>query len=311
MAGGGRGARLSQADHDRRRRRQHRGARIRTSSRLPTGTLLIQLGGPGMLIGMGGGAASSMATGVNVADLDFDSVQRGNAEMERRAQEVIDRCWQLGADNPILSIHDVGAGGLSNALPELIHGGGAGGTIDLRAIPSEEPGMTPREIWCNEAQERYVLAIAPADLERFRAICERERCPFAVVGRAQRDEPLGRRRSRTSAMRRSTSRSRSSSASRRRCRATSTRIARTLPPLDLARRRRSGTPRYRVLQLPGRCRQDVPGHDRRSHGRRPVLARSDGRAVAGAGRRCRRDARWISTAIAAKRWRSASARRSR
>ena len=151
---------------------------------LRRGTLLVQLGGPGMLIGMGGGAASSMATGVNTADLDFDSVQRGNAEMERRAQEVIDRCWQAGEANPILSIHDVGAGGLSNALPELCHGGGVGGTFDLRAIPSEESGMTPREIWCNEAQERYVLAIAPDDLERFAAICERERCPFAVVGQA-------------------------------------------------------------------------------------------------------------------------------
>src|SRR6185437_4998662 len=149
---------------------------------LAAGSLLIQLGGPGMLIGMGGGAASSMATGANTADLDFDSVQRGNAEMERRAQEVIDRCWQAGDANPILSIHDVGAGGLSNALPELIHGGGAGAIVDLRAIPSEEPGMTPREIWCNEAQERYVLAIAPHDLDRFRAICERERCPFAVLG---------------------------------------------------------------------------------------------------------------------------------
>ncbi len=149
---------------------------------LPEGTLLIQIGGPGMLIGMGGGAASSMATGVNTADLDFDSVQRSNPELERRAQEVIDRCWQLGGGNPILSIHDVGAGGLSNALPELVHGGGAGGTFDLRAIPSEEPGMAPREIWCNEAQERYVLAIAPASLPAFAAICARERCPFAVVG---------------------------------------------------------------------------------------------------------------------------------
>jgi phosphoribosylformylglycinamidine synthase len=157
---------------------------------LTDGTLLIQLGGPGMLIGMGGGAASSMATGINTADLDFDSVQRGNAEMERRAQEVIDRCWQLGDRNPILSIHDVGAGGLSNALPELIHGGGVGGTIALRALPSEEPGMTPREIWCNEAQERYVLAIAPDDLARFRAICERERCPFAVVGGATAEPRL-------------------------------------------------------------------------------------------------------------------------
>ena len=153
-------------------------------SKLAEGTLLIQLGGPGLLIGMGGGAASSMMTGANTADLDFDSVQRGNAEIQRRAQEVIDRCWALGADNPILSIHDVGAGGLSNALPELVHGGGVGGTFDLRAIPSEEPGMSPREIWCNEAQERYVLAIPPNRLDDFRATCERERCPFAVVGRA-------------------------------------------------------------------------------------------------------------------------------
>jgi phosphoribosylformylglycinamidine synthase len=151
---------------------------------LGEGTLFVQLGGPGMLIGMGGGAASSMATGANTADLDFDSVQRGNAEIERRAQEVIDRCWQLGERNPILSIHDVGAGGLSNALPELAHGGGAGGTFELREVPSEEPGMSPREIWCNEAQERYVLAIAPASLAGFRAICERERCPFAVIGTA-------------------------------------------------------------------------------------------------------------------------------
>jgi phosphoribosylformylglycinamidine synthase len=139
-----------------------------------------------MRIGLGGGAASSMTTGENTADLDFDSVQRGNAEIERRAQEVIDRCWQSGDDNPILSIHDVGAGGLSNALPELVHGGPdtqpRGARVDLRAIPSEEPGMSPREIWCNEAQERYVLAIAPTSLDRFRAICERERCPFAVVG---------------------------------------------------------------------------------------------------------------------------------
>src|SRR5207244_12557879 len=120
----------------------------------PAGTLLVQLGGPGMRIGMGGGAASSMATGANAAELDFDSVQRGNPEIERRAQEVIDRCWQSGAANPILSIHDVGAGGLSNALPELVHGGGKGARFNLRAIPSEEPGMAPREIWCNEAQER-------------------------------------------------------------------------------------------------------------------------------------------------------------
>jgi len=158
--------------------------------RLPAGTLLVQIGGPGLLIGIGGGAASSMATGANLAELDFDSVQRANAEMQRRAQEVIDRCWQRGEGNPILSIHDVGAGGLSNALPELVHGGGAGARFDLRAVPSEEPGMSPREIWCNEAQERYVLAIAPASLPAFRAICERERCPFAVVGVATADGRL-------------------------------------------------------------------------------------------------------------------------
>ncbi|HKA39290.1 MAG TPA: phosphoribosylformylglycinamidine synthase, partial [Burkholderiales bacterium] len=148
------------------------------------GALLIQLGGPGMLIGLGGGAASSMGTGANQEDLDFDSVQRGNAEIQRRAQEVIDRCWALGEGNPILSIHDVGAGGLSNALPELAHSAQRGGRFDLRKIPNEEPGMSPLQIWCNEAQERYVLAIAPRDLERFRSICERERCPFAVVGEA-------------------------------------------------------------------------------------------------------------------------------
>ena len=148
------------------------------------GTLLIQLGGPGMLIGLGGGAASSMQTGANLEDLDFDSVQRGNAEMQRRAQEVIDRCWALGADNPILSIHDVGAGGLSNALPEMVHAAQRGGRFDLRAIPSEEPGMSPAQVWCNEAQERYVLAIAPQRLASFKAICERERCPYAVLGSA-------------------------------------------------------------------------------------------------------------------------------
>ncbi len=157
---------------------------------LPEGALLIQLGGPGMLIGLGGGAASSMDTGSNQEDLDFDSVQRGNPEIERRAQEVIDRCWGLGEANPILAIHDVGAGGLSNALPELVHGAHRGGAFKLRDVPSEESGMSPMQIWCNEAQERYVLAIAPQELERFRAICERERCPFAVVGRATADGRL-------------------------------------------------------------------------------------------------------------------------
>jgi phosphoribosylformylglycinamidine synthase len=154
---------------------------------VPPGALLVQIGGPGMLIGMGGGAASSMNTGANIADLDFDSVQRGNAEIQRRAQEVIDRCWALGKANPILSIHDVGAGGLSNALPELVHGAGRGGRVNLRDIPSEEPGMTPAQVWCNEAQERYVMAVAPERFADFKALCERERCPFAVVGIASSD----------------------------------------------------------------------------------------------------------------------------
>ncbi len=157
---------------------------------LPPGTLLIQLGGPGMRIGLGGGAASSMASGTNTEALDFDSVQRANAEMERRCQEVIDACWQLGEGNPILSIHDVGAGGISNALPELAHGGGAGAQIDLRAVPSEEPGMSPREIWSNESQERYVLAIAPRSLAAFAAMCERERCPYAVLGTTTEKQQL-------------------------------------------------------------------------------------------------------------------------
>jgi phosphoribosylformylglycinamidine synthase len=157
---------------------------------LPVGTPLVQLGGPGMLIGLGGGAASSMATGANQEDLDFDSVQRGNAEIERRAQEVIDRCWALGDANPILSIHDVGAGGLSNALPEIVHGAERGARVDLRAIPSEEPGMTPLQIWCNEAQERYMLAIARESLPAFEAICARERCPFAVIGEVTAEQDL-------------------------------------------------------------------------------------------------------------------------
>ena len=156
----------------------------------PAGTLLIQLGGPGMRIGMGGGAASSMATGVNAADLDFDSVQRGNPEIERRAQEVINHCWQQGEANPILAIHDVGAGGLSNAFPELTNDAGRGARFDLRAVPLEESGLAPKEIWSNESQERYVLAIAPESLEQFKAFCERERCPFAVVGVATEERQL-------------------------------------------------------------------------------------------------------------------------
>jgi len=156
----------------------------------PAGTLLIQLGGPGMRIGMGGGAASSMATGANAAELDFDSVQRGNPEIERRAQEVINHCWQQGEANPILAIHDVGAGGLSNAFPELTNDAGRGARFDLRQVPLEESGLAPKEIWCNESQERYVLAIAPESLDTFRAFCERERCPFAVVGVATEERQL-------------------------------------------------------------------------------------------------------------------------
>jgi phosphoribosylformylglycinamidine synthase len=152
------------------------------------GTLLVQLGGPGMRIGMGGGAASSMAAGTNTAALDFDSVQRGNPEIQRRAQEVINHCWSLGASNPIVAIHDVGAGGISNAFPELVDGAGKGAVFDLRRVPLEESGLAPKEIWCNESQERYVLAIDPDRMPLFEQMCARERCPFAVVGVAT-DEP--------------------------------------------------------------------------------------------------------------------------
>jgi phosphoribosylformylglycinamidine synthase len=154
------------------------------------GDLLIQLGGPGMRIGMGGGTASSMSTGANTADLDFDSVQRGNPEIERRAQEVINQCRALGEHNPIVSIHDVGAGGLSNAFPELADSAKLGAQFELRIIPLEESGMSPAEIWCNESQERYVIAIHPKDLERFAKMCERERCPYAVVGHTTQNRQL-------------------------------------------------------------------------------------------------------------------------
>ena len=157
---------------------------------IPEKALLIQLGGPGFLIGLGGGAASSMAGGSNSENLDFDSVQRGNPEIERRCQEVIDRCWQMGDSNPIIAIHDVGAGGLSNAFPELVNDAGRGAVFELRDIPTEESGMSPKELWCNEAQERYVLSIMPSDLDTFKAICDRERCPFAVIGVATDDGKL-------------------------------------------------------------------------------------------------------------------------
>jgi phosphoribosylformylglycinamidine synthase len=149
---------------------------------VPAGAKIVVLGGPAMLIGLGGGAASSVGSGASAEDLDFASVQRGNPEIQRRAQEVIDQCWAMGEANPILLIHDVGAGGLSNAIPESVAHSHRGGHIDLRTVPSVEPGMSPVEIWCNEAQERYVLVIAAKDVELFAALCERERCPFAVVG---------------------------------------------------------------------------------------------------------------------------------
>jgi phosphoribosylformylglycinamidine synthase len=161
-----------------------------TKLRLSPGDAVVVLGGPAMLIGLGGSAASSLAAGQSLEELDFASVQRDNPEMQRRCQEVIDRCWQLGADNPILAAHDVGAGGLSNAIPELLHDAGRGGDIDLRAIPSVDPGMTPMQIWCNEAQERYVLGICADRLAEFEALCLRERCPYAVVGHATEQERL-------------------------------------------------------------------------------------------------------------------------
>jgi phosphoribosylformylglycinamidine synthase len=166
-----------------------RGEQVRKGE-IPAGAAIVVMGGPAMLIGLGGGAASSVASGASEEDLDFASVQRDNAEMQRRCQEVIDRCTALGADNPIVSIHDVGAGGLSNALPELVHESRRGAVFDLRAIPSDEPGMSPLEIWCNEAQERYVLAIAPERLAAFEALCARERCPQARLGHATADGRL-------------------------------------------------------------------------------------------------------------------------
>jgi phosphoribosylformylglycinamidine synthase len=149
---------------------------------VPVGARVVVLGGPAMLIGLGGGAASSLASGTSSAELDFASVQRGNPEMERRAQEVIDRCWQMGPDNPILLIHDVGAGGLSNAVPEAVNHSGHGAEIELREVDNAEPGMSPMGIWCNEAQERYVLIVAPERIEEFEGLCERERCPLSVIG---------------------------------------------------------------------------------------------------------------------------------
>ena len=158
--------------------------------KFPDDTPIVVLGGPAMLIGLGGGAASSMASGTSTEDLDFASVQRGNAEMERRCQEVIEQCVVRGNESPIISIHDVGAGGLSNAIPELIHDADLGGSFEIRNIPNAEPGMSPKEIWCNEAQERYVIAVARDKLEEFEALCKRERCPYAVVGKSTKESQL-------------------------------------------------------------------------------------------------------------------------
>ncbi len=158
--------------------------------KLLLGDKLVVLGGPTMLIGLAGSSASSLQTGENNEDLDFASVQRGNGEMERRAQEVINSCWALGTKNPISMIHDVGAGGISNAFPELVHDSGLGGSFELRSIPNDEPGMSPMEIWSNESQERYVLGISPKNMPAFEKFCERERCPYAVVGVATKKQQL-------------------------------------------------------------------------------------------------------------------------
>src|SRR5690606_38486518 len=157
---------------------------------LRPGYAVVVLGGPSMLIGLGGGAASSVASGDSDESLDFASVQRDNPEMERRCQEVIDACVALGADNPIASIHDVGAGGLSNAIPELLHDSSVGGVIDLDRVPSDDPSLSPMQLWCNESQERYVLGVPQARMAEFAALCERERCPFAAVGVATAEEHL-------------------------------------------------------------------------------------------------------------------------
>ena len=211
---------ISQADHDRRRCRQHSRGRRPQGLEVPAGALLVVLGGPAMLIGLGGGAASSMGSGTSTEDLDFASVQRGNPEMQRRAQQVIDACWSAGmtgGENPLVIIHDVGAGGLSNALPEVMSIiVRAARKSDLRKVPNAEPGMSPLEIWCNEAQERYVLAIMPASLEWFEATCRRERCPYAVLGELDDDSVICALSIRCSAIRRSTCHSIFCSVSRRR-----------------------------------------------------------------------------------------------
>ena len=256
---------------------------------IPVGAPLVVLGGPAMLIGLGGGAASSLGSGSSSADLDFASVQRGNPEMQRRAQEVIDRCWALGADNPIALIHDVGAGGLCNAVPEAVAHDGRGAHLDLRAIPSAEPGLSPLELWCNEAQERYVLVIAPAALSQFAAIAARERCPYAVIGTIDAsgrlkvcdplfgsdpvDMPLEVLLGKPPRLTRT--------------------VASAAGAPAAIRHRRADPARGRVPRAApaGSGRQDLSHHHRRSHRRRSHQPRSAGGPVAGAGERRGGDAR--------------------
>ncbi len=264
----------------------------------PAGTLLVQLGGPGMRIGMGGGAASSMAAGANAAELDFDSVQRGNPEIQRRAQEVINHCQALGEHNPILAIHDVGAGGISNAFPELVDGAGRGARFDLRKVPVEESGLAAKEIWCNESQERYVMAVAPGSLATFAMMCERERCPYAVVGVATAERALA-----VGAIEPEASPGADAAGAKvidmpmnvllgkpPKMHRDVQRRAVALPAAR-PRRRRPGAGRVRRAAPSDRRQQALPDHHRRPHRRRPEQPRPDGRAVAGAGGRLRGDAR--------------------
>ena len=272
----------------------------------PAGSLLIQLGGPGMRIGLGGSAASSMATGTNATALDFDSVQRDNPEMQRRAQEVINHCQALGEANPVLAIHDVGAGGLSNAFPELTNDAGRGARFDLRAVPLDESGMSPREIWCNESQERYVLAIAPESLAQFAAFCARERCPYAVVGVATEERelsvldalgatpvamPMDVLLGKPPKMQRDVQT-----------------VARRFPALDLSGCRPAARGDRRAGASDGGI-QALPDHHRRPHRGWPDAPRPDGRPLAGAGGRLRGDAGRLPRLRAARPWPWANARR--
>ena len=255
---------------------------------LRPGDAVVVLGGPAMLIGLGGGAASSLASGQSSEALDFASVQRDNPEMERRCQEVIDRCVALGDDNPVLTAHDVGAGGLSNAIPELLHDSCVGGVIDLAKIPSDDPSLSPMQLWCNESQERYVLGVSKERLAQFEAICARERCPYAVVGHATTearlvvakvgdepaiDIPMDLLFGKAPKMLRDTQRPRRGALAAPRHR--STLVA------------RSGFARARASHRRG---EEFPRHDRRSNRRRPGGARPDGRALAAPAGRLRHHA---------------------